>query len=470
MIDLQHLSARRAERPQRRELPGALRDRDRERVRDDERADEERDPAEREQEPAQERDERVRVRRVRLHLLRGRLHLGVGGRIGRIALDELRGRDVRLGGDRDLVELSLLAEQRLGRRQVEARERRAADRRDRELNCTMPEILNCSTGPSACTPIVCRPRGASSTRSPCRSRPRRPRPGARDERQRVEARLAFAIEKPRFGAPPSDDRPSRPCRSGASSHRDASFRLRDARRAPRTFGEERLVERRRGRAVWSPTVERGLAGDDRVRALRMSVKILSNACVIESVRTNVPLIIATPRTIATRGQRRPQLAAEEPGTRTGHAQVMRRRPLPSPRGSRASRTRRARCTISPSARNSTRLAIAAARASCVTITIVCPYSSTERRRSSRISPLVAESRLPVGSSAKSTVGLRDERARDRDALLLPAGELRRAGGCSRSASPTSFTSWSNQPVVRLLARDRQRQRGCSPRASASGAG
>ena len=52
-----------------------------------------------------------------------------------------------------------------------------------------------------------------------------------------------------------------------------------------------------------------------------------------------------------------------------------------------------------------RSAIAAARASCVTITVVCPYVSTESRISARISPPVAESRFPVGSSAKSTVGL-----------------------------------------------------------------
>ena len=58
----QHLPARRADRAQRRELARALGDRDRERVRDHEAADEERDAAEREQEAAQERDERVRVR------------------------------------------------------------------------------------------------------------------------------------------------------------------------------------------------------------------------------------------------------------------------------------------------------------------------------------------------------------------------------------------------------------------------
>ena len=56
-----HLAPRRAERPQRRELARPLRDRDRQRVDDHERADEERDQAEREQEVAEERDELVGV-------------------------------------------------------------------------------------------------------------------------------------------------------------------------------------------------------------------------------------------------------------------------------------------------------------------------------------------------------------------------------------------------------------------------
>ena len=51
-----------------------------------------------------------------------------------------------------------------------------------------------------------------------------------------------------------------------------------------------------------------------------------------------------------------------------------------------------------------RSAIAAARGSCVTMTVVWPYVSTESRMSSRISPLVFESRLPVGSSANTIVG------------------------------------------------------------------
>ena len=53
----QHLAARRTHRAVGRELARALRDRDRERVRDHEAADEQRDAAEREQEAAQERDE-----------------------------------------------------------------------------------------------------------------------------------------------------------------------------------------------------------------------------------------------------------------------------------------------------------------------------------------------------------------------------------------------------------------------------
>src|SRR5207237_1241720 len=61
-------------------------------------------------------------------------------------------------------------------------------------------------------------------------------------------------------------------------------------------------------------------------------------------------------------------------------------------------------TIRPSARKRTRSAIAAARGSWVTMTVVWPKTSTESRIRCRISSLVAESRLPVGSSAKTTVG------------------------------------------------------------------
>ena len=64
-------------------------------------------------------------------LLRTRLHLG-GRRDVRLELaDELLVGDVGLRGDRDLVQPAALVEQPLRGRQVEARERRPADGRDR---------------------------------------------------------------------------------------------------------------------------------------------------------------------------------------------------------------------------------------------------------------------------------------------------------------------------------------------------
>ena len=77
-----HLTARCAERAQRRKLARALRDRDRERVDDHERTDEERDHPEGEEEVAKERDELIRV-------------LGVLGRLGVTGPDlGVRGQDL----------------------------------------------------------------------------------------------------------------------------------------------------------------------------------------------------------------------------------------------------------------------------------------------------------------------------------------------------------------------------------------
>ena len=72
----------------------------------------------------------------------------------------------------------------------------------------------------------------------------------------------------------------------------------------------------------------------------------------------------------------------------------------------------------------TRSARAATRASWVTSTIVWPRSSCIVRSSAITSRALAESRLPVGSSASRTLRAVDQRAGDRDALLLAAGEPR----------------------------------------------
>ena len=122
-----HLATRRADRPQRRELAHPLRDRDRDRVEDDERADEERDAAEAEQDLLDDPDE-ADVLRLLLHLRAHRPHLS-GRRQQRPDLGrELRRRDVPLRGDADDVELADLVEELLRRLEVEDGDRRRADR------------------------------------------------------------------------------------------------------------------------------------------------------------------------------------------------------------------------------------------------------------------------------------------------------------------------------------------------------
>ena len=108
-----------------------LRDRDRERVEDDERADEHRDHAERQERRREEASDRVvdvscLVRRV----LDTRLHLDPRGADGRThAGRDLLLRDPRIRGDTDLAELALLAEPVLDGRQGRTQDARAASRR-----------------------------------------------------------------------------------------------------------------------------------------------------------------------------------------------------------------------------------------------------------------------------------------------------------------------------------------------------
>ena len=166
-----------------------------------------------------------------------------------------------------------------------------------------------------------------------------------------------------------------------------------------------------------------------------------------------------------RGQHGAQLAL-------GRALAARARSRRVPSGGRGSAScegRVRRSTMRPSARNSTESAIAAAPASWVTITIVWPNSSTARRSSSSTSRLAFESRLPVGSSANTTAGPRDQRARDRDALRLAAGEL---VGPVRRAGPRGRRSRSASRARRGRARRRRSgpAAGCSARRSGRAAG
>ena len=73
----------------------------------------------------------------------------------------------------------------------------------------------------------------------------------------------------------------------------------------------------------------------------------------------------------------------------------------------------------------TRSAYAAATGSWVTITMVWPRPRVALRRKASSAAPARESRLPVGSSAKTSSGPGDQRPGDGDPLLLAAGELRR---------------------------------------------
>ena len=171
----------------------------------------------------------------------------------------------------------------------------------------------------------------------------------------------------RLGAPPAlmITLPSRPT-SFASSAMPPS-RLGDAGQ-PAHLLEQRLGERRRRDALVRVPADRALAGDHRVGVL---VDLREDGAERRLDRVGEDVRAADHRDAEhdrDRGQRRAQLAAEqslerdsdhEP-RRAHHFEHLRRlAPVSS-------------CTISPSARKRMRSAIAAARASCVTITVVWP--------------------------------------------------------------------------------------------------
>ena len=126
----QHLAARRAEHPQQRELARALRDGDRERVVDHERADEQRDAAEDEQRRAKEAELVLEVGGLSGGVLGAGAHLdGLAAQLRAHAAAQDRRRDAIVAGDGDRAELAALAGHRLCGRQRRDRDRVAGDRR-----------------------------------------------------------------------------------------------------------------------------------------------------------------------------------------------------------------------------------------------------------------------------------------------------------------------------------------------------
>ena len=181
----------------------------------------------------------------------------------------------------------------------------------------------------------------------------------------------------------------------------------------------------------------------------------------------MPAIIATPSSTAIAVSAERSLRSARPAQREAdHARAPSggrgSSPATGARGGRRSGRRPGTATES---------AIAAAPASWVTMTIVWPNSSTARRSRSSTSRLAFESRLPVGSSANTTAGRVIERARNRDALRLAAGELARAvrapvAQADRARSASRATRGRHRrrrsaPAARCSARRSGPAAGCS---------
>ena len=191
----------------------------------------------------------------------------LGGRISSIWRMSSCVRHVRLGGDGDLVELPDLLEESLCGREVEAGERRSADREARaELDDARdPHVLR--PGPRPARRRSPRPRSPPSPPSPCRRRPRSaPATSPSMSVSGLKTESPFAIEKPRFGAPPKTTAfPSSPMNCVASESTLPSACATSG--SSRTCGSSDSSRVGCGHPGLVSDVEGRLARDDGVRAL-----------------------------------------------------------------------------------------------------------------------------------------------------------------------------------------------------------
>ena len=371
-----------------------------------------------------------------------RLHASAGSR---------RPRRSGFGGDRDLVELALLVEEPLRRRQVEAGERRAAERRGRAERDEPGDLqllhraLRLDADRVADVEVLL-VGGALVDHDLVAVRPR-----ACVEPQHVEGRLRVRDAEAEVRRAAEDDRLAlrgrqlRLAVDAALDRGDTGQRRAPCRAATRSIvgaNEPWPCERSNADLPLTTTFE----------PLRTSVKIELNALSIESVRTNVPLIIATPSTIAIAVSAVRSLRPSRPASAT---LIMRcARPIAariSTAGLRGSSS-----TIRPSARNSTRSAIVGG------VRVVRDHDhrlpELLRRAAQQLEDLLPRRRVEVAGRlvGEDDRRLRDERARDRDALLLAAGELGRP-----VLAPVGEADALQQVLeelgLGLLAGDRERQ-------------
>ena len=261
------LTAGRAERAQRCELANALRNRDRERVRDHEAANEERDAGEREQEVLDEAGEVDRL--LVALLLRGDVP-GLNGRRqdGPDLGEQLRCRHAAFRLNADDVEPALAVEEHLRRRDVEDGHRRAADRDAGELHDSHDaELLDRAAGLNAdrvADLVVLVARRAAVDCDLLRAA----RPSAGREHEGVEAliRPRLDAEGEVGRAVTADELAVAPHQLGLVVGEGAGCRL-HVRQGP-DLREQRLREARRlDRVAVCVGVERGLAADHDVGVL-----------------------------------------------------------------------------------------------------------------------------------------------------------------------------------------------------------
>ena len=241
--------------------------------------------------------------------------------------EQLLGRDAGLARDGDLVESPLLLEEPLRRRQIEPRQGRAADREVRaELDD--PRDPQRRDRPLDLNPDLVADREVLLVGDPRVDHDLvRAGPGALDEPQRVERRLALGDREAEVRSAPEDDRlvvlPDQRGRVAV----DAALGLRDAVE-PAHLVEQRVVERRLGDAAPVAQVEGRLAGDDDVGALaHVGEDLVERA--VDRVRQHVRA--ADHRDAEhdrERGQRGAQLPREEPFERElDHGSVVANRPI-----------------------------------------------------------------------------------------------------------------------------------------------
>ena len=120
-----------------------------------------------------------------------------------------------------------------------------------------------------------------------------------------------------------------------------------------------------------------------------------------------------------------------------------------------------RLSMRPERSRTTRSQRARERGSCVTRISVMPRSTWPANRRSITCWPVFSSRLPVGSSATRIAGIGRERARQRDALLLAAGELRRDNATAARQGRRAASS----RCARAHARRQRRRAPAAPRHS-----